>query len=133
MQVRGAVGAVRAPGGSAQVLLAWVRKGGKQCGWSAGCEDRLARSCFALPWPSLLSCSPTTQPTSRLLLAPLQADGGTRCACINAAFMALAAAAVPMRDILASCAAGYLESTALLDLNYVEVRASAWCVGHVLV
>lgn len=51
----------------------------------------------------------------------LQADGGTRCACINAAFMALAAAAVPMRDILASCAAGYLESTALLDLNYVEV------------
>ncbi|PRW20485.1 exosome complex component RRP41-like protein isoform A [Chlorella sorokiniana] len=50
----------------------------------------------------------------------LQADGGTRCACINAAFMALAAAAVPMRDILASCAAGYLESTALLDLNYVE-------------
>lgn len=50
----------------------------------------------------------------------LQADGGTRCACINAAFLALAAAAVPMRDIVASCAAGYLESTALLDLNYME-------------
>lgn len=50
----------------------------------------------------------------------LQADGGTRCACINAAFLALAHAGVPMRDVLGSCAAGYLESTPLLDLNYME-------------
>eukprot|EP00887_Chlorella_sp_A99_P000396 scaffold13.g396.t1 len=50
----------------------------------------------------------------------LQADGGTRCACINAAFLALADAGVPMRDVVASCAAGYLEGTALLDLNYLE-------------
>ncbi|GAB4815311.1 hypothetical protein N2152v2_002357 [Parachlorella kessleri] len=50
----------------------------------------------------------------------LQADGGTRCACINAAFLALADAGVPMRDMLGSCAAGYLESTPLLDLNYLE-------------
>lgn len=34
--------------------------------------------------------------------------------------MAAAAAAIPMRDLVASCAAGYLESTALLDLNYME-------------
>lgn len=54
-------------------------------------------------------------------LTTMQADGGTRCACINAAFMALAAAAVPCRDIVASCAAGYLEGTPLLDLNYAEV------------
>ncbi|KAK2079005.1 Exosome complex component rrp41 [Prototheca wickerhamii] len=50
----------------------------------------------------------------------LQADGGTRCAAINAAFLALADAGVPMHDCLAACAAGYLEDTALLDLNYTE-------------
>ena len=55
-----------------------------------------------------------------IYLQVLQADGGTRCACINAACLALAAAAVPMRDIVASCAAGFLEGTALLDLNYSE-------------
>lgn len=50
----------------------------------------------------------------------LQADGGTRCACINAAFLALADAGIPMRDMVAGCAVGYLQSTALLDLNYME-------------
>ena len=50
----------------------------------------------------------------------LQADGGTRCACINAAFLALANAGIPMRDAVAACAAGYLDSTPLLDLNYSE-------------
>ena len=50
----------------------------------------------------------------------LQADGGTRCACINAAFLALADAGIPMKDMVASCAAGYLDSTPLLDLNYTE-------------
>lgn len=52
----------------------------------------------------------------------LQADGGTRCAAINAAVLALAAAGVPLRDLVAGCAAGYLDGTALLDLNYTEVR-----------
>ncbi|XP_021887530.1 exosome complex component RRP41 homolog isoform X2 [Carica papaya] len=50
----------------------------------------------------------------------LQADGGTRSACINAATLALADAGIPMRDIVTSCSAGYLNSTPLLDLNYVE-------------
>lgn len=50
----------------------------------------------------------------------LQADGGTRSACINAASLALADAGIPMRDIVASCASGYLNNTALLDLNYLE-------------
>lgn len=50
----------------------------------------------------------------------LQADGGTRCACINAAFLALADAGIPMRDVVAACAAGYLNGTPLLDLNYME-------------
>lgn len=53
-------------------------------------------------------------------LQVLQADGGTRCACINAASMALADAGIPLRDAVASCAVGCLQSTALLDLNYME-------------
>ncbi|KAF8412155.1 hypothetical protein HHK36_000111 [Tetracentron sinense] len=53
----------------------------------------------------------------------LQADGGTRSACINAATLALADAGIPMRDLVTSCSAGYLNSNPLLDLNYVEDSA----------
>ncbi|KAK4849500.1 hypothetical protein QYF36_025481 [Acer negundo] len=53
----------------------------------------------------------------------LQADGGTRSACINAATLALADAGIPMCDIVTSCSAGYLNSTPLLDLNYIEDSA----------
>jgi hypothetical protein len=48
---------------------------------------------------------------------------GTRAACINAATLALADAGIPMRDIVTSCSAGYLCSTPLLDLNYIEDSA----------
>ncbi|XP_042424117.1 exosome complex component RRP41 homolog [Zingiber officinale] len=53
----------------------------------------------------------------------LQADGETRSACINAATLTLADACFPMRDIVTSCSAGYLSSTPLLHLNYVEDSA----------
>ncbi|KAK1558455.1 hypothetical protein Q3G72_002498 [Acer saccharum] len=53
----------------------------------------------------------------------LQADGGTRSACINAATLALADAGIPMCDLVTSCSAGYLNSTPLLDLNYLEDSA----------
>ncbi|KAK4483511.1 hypothetical protein RD792_010708 [Penstemon davidsonii] len=53
----------------------------------------------------------------------LQADGGTRSACINAATLALADAGIPMRDLVTSCSAGFLNGTPLLDLNYVEDSA----------
>ncbi|PRQ24367.1 putative exosome complex component Rrp42, archaea, PNPase/RNase PH domain-containing protein [Rosa chinensis] len=53
----------------------------------------------------------------------VQADGGTLSACINAATLALANAGIPMRDIVTSCSAGYLNSTPLLDLNYIEDSA----------
>ncbi|XVE77233.1 hypothetical protein DITRI_Ditri13aG0045700 [Diplodiscus trichospermus] len=53
----------------------------------------------------------------------LQADGGTRSASINAVTLALADAGIPMRDIATSCSAGYLNSTPLLDLNYIENSA----------
>ncbi|ESQ43916.1 hypothetical protein EUTSA_v10006211mg [Eutrema salsugineum] len=58
-----------------------------------------------------------------IFLQVLQADGGTRSACINAATLALADAGIPMRDLAVSCSAGYLNSTPLLDLNYLEDSA----------
>eukprot|EP00252_Welwitschia_mirabilis_P024609 TRINITY_DN7351_c0_g1_i2.p1 TRINITY_DN7351_c0_g1~~TRINITY_DN7351_c0_g1_i2.p1 ORF type:complete len:214 (-),score=37.06 TRINITY_DN7351_c0_g1_i2:87-728(-) len=50
----------------------------------------------------------------------LQSEGGTRSTCINATILALADAGVPMKDLVASCTAGYLNSTPILDLNYEE-------------
>ncbi|KAL0397972.1 UNVERIFIED_CONTAM: Exosome complex component RRP41 [Sesamum calycinum] len=44
----------------------------------------------------------------------LQADGGTRSACINAATLALADAGIPMCDLVTSCSAGYLNGTLCL-------------------
>ena len=52
----------------------------------------------------------------------LQADGGVRAAAINAAVLAIADAGIPLRDTMAACAAGFLDNTPLLDLNYLEVR-----------
>jgi len=50
----------------------------------------------------------------------LQADGGTRCAGITVASLALADAGIPMRDLVASCAAGKVEDNLVLDLTDVE-------------
>jgi exosome complex component RRP41 len=50
----------------------------------------------------------------------LQADGGTRCAAITAASLALADAGVPMRDLVVGCAAGNIEDQVVLDLDDVE-------------
>lgn len=56
-------------------------------------------------------------------LQVLQADGGEKAACINAAMLAIADAGVPIKDLVAACNVGYLESTVLLDLNVMEVGA----------
>jgi len=50
----------------------------------------------------------------------LQANAGTRCAGLTAASVALADAGVPMRDIVASCAAGKVADTIVLDLGKEE-------------
>ena len=50
----------------------------------------------------------------------LQADGGTRCASITAASLALADAGIPMRDLVVACAAGKIDGQLVLDLNDVE-------------
>jgi exosome complex component RRP41 len=53
----------------------------------------------------------------------LQADGGERCAAINATTLALINAGIPMKDFVTSCSSGYVEGTPLLDLNYIEDSA----------
>ncbi|MDR1992450.1 MAG: exosome complex exonuclease Rrp41 [Nitrososphaerota archaeon] len=50
----------------------------------------------------------------------LQADGGTRCASITAAALAIADAGVPMKDLVVACAAGKVDDTVVLDLYDAE-------------
>jgi exosome complex component RRP41 len=55
-----------------------------------------------------------------IFIEVLQADGGTRCAGITAASLALADAGIPMRDLVAACAAGKVEGRLVLDLTDLE-------------
>lgn len=50
----------------------------------------------------------------------IQADGGTRCASINAAAVAIADAGIPMKDLVAACAAGKYEDKLIVDLGDYE-------------
>ena len=50
----------------------------------------------------------------------LQADGSTRVTGINAASLALAAAGIPMKDLVAACSVGKIENSLILDLSGVE-------------
>jgi exosome complex component RRP41 len=55
----------------------------------------------------------------------LQADGGTRCAAITAAALAIADAGVPMRDLVVACAAGKVDDTVVVDLYDAEDKLGA--------
>jgi len=55
-----------------------------------------------------------------LFIEVLQADGGTRCAGISVASVALADAGIPMRDLVCACAAGKVEGRLVLDLSDYE-------------
>ncbi len=50
----------------------------------------------------------------------IEADGGTRCASINAAAVALVDAGIPMRDLVSACAAGKIDDKLILDLGDYE-------------
>ncbi|HKZ93826.1 MAG TPA: exosome complex exonuclease Rrp41 [Candidatus Bathyarchaeia archaeon] len=58
-----------------------------------------------------------------LFVEVLQADGGTRCAGITAASLALADAGIPMRDLVSACAAGKVEDRLVLDLDDLEDKS----------
>ncbi len=53
----------------------------------------------------------------------LQADGGTRCAALTGASVALADAGIPMRDLVAGCASGKAADAIILDVNNEEDQA----------
>ena len=50
----------------------------------------------------------------------LEADGGSRCAGIDAASVALADAGINMRDMVSACAAGKVDDKIVLDINDTE-------------
>lgn len=50
----------------------------------------------------------------------LQADGGTRGACITAASVALVDAGIPMKDFVVACASGKVDGEIVLDLDDIE-------------
>jgi exosome complex component RRP41 len=58
--------------------------------------------------------------TIDLFIEVLQADAGTRCAGITAASLALADAGIPMRELVAACAAGRIDGKVCLDLSDIE-------------
>jgi len=55
-----------------------------------------------------------------IFIEVLQSDGGTRCAGITAASLALADAGIPLRDLVAACAVGKVDGQLVVDLNDVE-------------
>lgn len=55
-----------------------------------------------------------------IFIEVLQADGGTRCVGLTAASLALADAGIPLRGLVAACAAGKVEGQIVLDLNDLE-------------
>ncbi len=55
-----------------------------------------------------------------IFIEVLQSDGGTRCAGITAASLALADAGIPLRDMVVACAAGKVGGQIVLDLNDTE-------------
>ena len=61
-------------------------------------------------------------PTSGIdvFMEVLQADAGTRCAALTAASVALADAGIPMRDLVAGCAAGKVDNEIVLDMMQDE-------------
>lgn len=55
-----------------------------------------------------------------IFIEVLQSDGGSRCAGINGASLALADAGIPMRDLVAACAVGKIAGQLALDLSDIE-------------
>jgi exosome complex component RRP41 len=58
--------------------------------------------------------------TIDLFIEVLQSDGGSRCAGITAASLALADAGIPMKEMVAACAVGKIQGKLALDLSDAE-------------
>ncbi|MCX8183465.1 MAG: exosome complex exonuclease Rrp41 [Crenarchaeota archaeon] len=55
-----------------------------------------------------------------IFIEVLQADGGTRCAGLTAAVLALADAGIPLKGLAAACAVGKADGKIVVDLNDLE-------------
>jgi exosome complex component RRP41 len=53
----------------------------------------------------------------------LDADGGTRCACVTVAALALADAGIPMRSLVTAVAIGKIDGELITDLSGIEDKA----------
>ena len=69
--------------------------------------------------PSIIS-EAFPRSTIDIFIEVLQADAGTRCAGITSASLALADAGIPLRELVAACAAGKIDGKVCLDLSDVE-------------
>ena len=58
--------------------------------------------------------------TIDVFIEVLQSDGGSRCAGITAASLALADAGIPMKELVAACAVGKIQGKLALDLSDAE-------------
>ena len=58
--------------------------------------------------------------TIDLFVEVIQADGSTRVTGLNAASLALAAAGIPMKDLVTACSVGKIENTLVIDLSGLE-------------
>jgi exosome complex component RRP41 len=58
--------------------------------------------------------------TIDVYITVLDADGGTRCASLTAACVAIANAGIPMKGLVAGCAVGKVEDKIVVDLSDVE-------------
>ena len=58
--------------------------------------------------------------TVDVFLTVLDADGGTRCAALTAASLAIADAGIPMRGLVSGCAVGKVEDKIVVDLSDIE-------------
>jgi exosome complex component RRP41 len=50
----------------------------------------------------------------------LESDGGTRCGALTVTSLALADAGIPLKDLVAACAAGKIDGKIVLDMNGIE-------------
>lgn len=56
------------------------------------------------------------------VLQILHSDGGSYCACINVAVIALVDAGIQMKDVVCSCSASLIDdSTTLVDVTQTEI------------
>ena len=60
-----------------------------------------------------------------IYLQVLQADGGVKAACVNAATLALVDAGIPMREYLCASTAAYMDGAYVVDVNHLEESSRA--------